>query len=79
MAFDAIKKLAEGAPEYLEVPVENGLLDRATTVLRHLGYDMEEAIAVFLRCIIQTPYKAADKPAAEEHIRDTVEDFGYCH
>ena len=26
MAFDAIIKLAEGVPDYLEVPVEAGLL-----------------------------------------------------
>lgn len=67
MAFDAIKKLAEGAPEYLEVPVEDRLLDNAAAVLRSLGYDMEEAISIFLRRIIQTPYEP-DKLKAEEHI-----------
>ena len=73
MAFDAIKRLAEGAPEYLEVPGEDGLLDRATAVLRGLGYDIEEAIAVFLRRIIQTPYEAGDKQATEEHISDIAD------
>mgnify|MGYP004519299265 CR=1 FL=1 len=67
MAFDAIKKLAEGVPEYLEIPVEEGMLDRTTAVLRGLGYDMEEAISIFLRRIIQTPYEP-DKLKAEEHI-----------
>lgn len=68
MAFDAIKKLAEGTPEYLEIPVDEGMLDRATAVLQGLGYDMEEAISIFLRRIIQTPYEP-DKLKAEEHIR----------
>ena len=46
MAFDAIKKMAEGVPDYLEVPVtEDGLLEKATAAIHALGYDMEEAIS----------------------------------
>ena len=62
MAFEAIKSLLEGMPEYLEVPVaEKGLLDSATEVLRDIGYNMEEAIAIFLRRIVQTSHTVADK------------------
>ena len=56
MAFDAIKKLAEGVPDYLEVPVEAGLLDKATAIINGLGYDMEDVISIFLRRTIQTPH-----------------------
>lgn len=36
MAFDAMKKIAEGTPDYLEVPVaEDGLLEKATAVILH--------------------------------------------
>ena len=53
MAFDAIKKMAEGVPDYLEVPVtEDGLLEKATAAIHALGYDMEEAISIFLRRIV---------------------------
>ena len=53
MAFDAIKKLAEGVPDYLEVPVEAGLLDKATAIINGLGYDMEDAISIFQQRTIQ--------------------------
>lgn len=52
MAFEAMKKLADGVPDYLEVSVEEGLLDKATAVIRDLGYDMEGNISIFLRHII---------------------------
>ena len=74
MAFEAIKSLMEGMPEYLEVPVaEKGLLDSATEVLWDLGYNMEEAIAIFLRHIIQTSYTAADRQDAEKHISEIAD------
>lgn len=74
MAFEAIKRLVEGVPKYLEVPVaEEGLLDSATEILRGLGYNMEEAIAIFLRRIIQTSYTAADKQDAEKHISEIAD------
>ena len=74
MAFEAIKSLLKGMPEYLEVPVaEKGLLDSATEVLRGLGYNMEEAIAIFLRRIIQTSYTAADRQDAEKHISEIAD------
>ncbi len=74
MAFEALKRMLEGVPEYLEVPVEEeGLLDSATEVLRGLGYNMEEAIAIFLRRIIQTSYTAADKQDAEKHIGEITD------
>ena len=74
MAFEAIKSLLEGMPEYLEVPVaEKGLLDSATEVLRDIGYNMEEAIAIFLRRIVQTSHTVADKQAAEEHINEIAD------
>ena len=65
MAFDAIKKLAEGVPDYLEVPVEAGLLDKATAIINGLGYDMEDVISIFLRRTIQTPHQGIDKSRAE--------------
>ena len=69
MAFDAIKKMAEGVPDYLEVPItEDGLLEKATAAIHALGYDMEEAISIFLRRIVQS--EAAANPAqAEEYVR----------
>ena len=74
MAFEAIKSLLEGMPEYLEVPVaEKGLLDSATEVLWDLGYNMEEAIAIFLRRIIQASYTAADRQDAEKHISEIAD------
>lgn len=73
MAFEAIKKLAEGAPEYLEVPVEEGLPDSAAAILRSLGYDMEEAIAIFLRRIIQTPLEPADKETTKLRISEIAD------
>ena len=73
MAFDAMKKLADGVPDYLEVPVEDGLLDQASTVIRNMGYDMEDAISIFLRRIVQTPYQKADTKRAEEHIREIAD------
>lgn len=79
MAFDAIKKLAEGVPDYLEVPVEAGLLDKATAIINGLGYDMEDVISIFLRRTIQTPHQGIDKARAEELIRGianaTLEDM----
>lgn len=79
MAFDAIKKLAEGVPDYLEVPVEAGLLDKATAIINGLGYDMEDAISIFLQRTIQTPHQSIDKARAEELIRGianaTLEDM----
>ena len=73
MAFDAIKKMAEGVPDYLEVPVtEDGLLEKATAAIHALGYDMEEAISIFLRRIVQS--EAAANPAqAEEYVRRTAD------
>lgn len=73
MAFDAIKKLAKGVPDYLEVPVEDGLLDSANAALRKLGYDLESAISVFLRLLIQTPTDCTDHKKAEEHIARIAE------
>ena len=73
MAFDAMKKIAEGTPDYLEVPVaEDGLLEKATAVIHTLGYDMEEAIAIFLRRIVQIA-PAADPTRAEEYVRRTAD------
>ena len=46
MTFEAIKKLAEGVPDYLEVPVETGLLDKATAIINGLGYDKEAICAL---------------------------------
>ena len=74
MAFEAIKKLAEGVPEYLEIPMEKGLLDSAEAAFRSFGYDMEEAISVFLRRIIQTPFETADDEAAEQRISDMADE-----
>ena len=73
MAFDAIKKMAESVPDYLEVPVtEDGLLEKATAAIHALGYDMEEAISIFLRRIVQS--EAAANPAqAEEYVRRTAD------
>lgn len=69
MAFDAIKKMAEGVPDYLEVAVtEDGLLEKATAAILALGYDMEEAIAIFLRRLIQTPHAGITSECAQEHI-----------
>lgn len=77
--FEAIKKLAEGVPDYLEVPVGAELLDNASSVIRNLGYNMEDAISVFLRRIIQTPHQSIDKARAKEFIRGiadtTLEDM----
>lgn len=74
MAFDAIKKMAEGVPDYLEVPItEDGLLEKATAAIHALGYDMEEAIAIFLRRIVQTAPSAADPAQAEEYVRRTAD------
>ena len=74
MAFEAIKSLLEGMPEYLEVPVaEKGLLDSATEVLRGLGYNMEEAIAIFLRRIVQTSHTVVDRQDAEKHISEIAD------
>lgn len=73
MAFDSIKKMAEGVPDYLEVPVtEDGLLEKATAAIHALGYDMEEAISIFLRRIVQTG-SAADPAQAEEYVRRTAD------
>ena len=73
MAFDAIKKMAEGVSDYLEVPVtEDGLLEKATAAIHALGYDMEEAISIFLRRIVQTE-SAADPAQAEEYVRRTAD------
>ena len=73
MAFDAIKKMAEGVPDYLEVPVtEDGLLEKAAAAIHALGYDMEEAISIFLRRIVQTE-SAADPAQAEEYVRRTAD------
>lgn len=69
MVFEAMKKMAEGVPDYLEVPIaDEGLLDKATAVIHALGYDMEEAIAIFLRRIIQVPHDAVDPSRTEEYI-----------
>ena len=74
MAFDGFKKMADGVPDYLEVPItEGGLLEKATTAIHALGYDMEEAIAIFLRRIVQTAPSAADPPQTEEFIRQTAD------
>ena len=79
MEFEAIKKLAEGVPDYLEVPVGAELLDNASSVIRNLGYNMEDAISVFLRRTIQAPHQSIDKARAEEFIRGiadtTLEDM----
>ena len=69
MAFDGFKKMADGVPDYLEVPVtEDGLLEKATAAIHALGYDMEEAISIFLCRIVQTVPSAADLAQAEEFI-----------
>ena len=61
--------MADGVPDYLEVPVtEDGLLEKATAAIHALGYDMEEAISIFLRRIVQTVPSAADLEQAEEGI-----------
>ena len=74
MAFDGFKKMADGVPDYLEVPVtEDGLLEKATAAIHALGYDMEEAISIFLRRIVQTVPSAADLAQAEEFIRKTAD------
>lgn len=73
MTFEAMKKQADGVPDYLEVPVEEDLLDKATAVIRGLGYDMEDAISIFLRCIIQTSHQNVDKERAEEHVREIAD------
>ena len=73
MAFDALEKMITGTPDYLEVPVEDGLLDNATAVIRSMGYDMESAISIYLRRIIQTPCAGVDKEKAEEHVRDIAD------
>ena len=79
MAFDAIKKLAEGVPDYLEVPVEAELLDKASAIINGLGYDMEDSISILLQRTIQTPHQGIDKARAEELIRGianaTLEDM----
>ena len=73
MAFDEIRKLAEGVPDYLEVPVtEDGLLEKATSAIHALGYDMEEAVSIFLRRIVQTA-STADPAQAEEYVRRTAD------
>ena len=74
LAFEAIKKLAEGVSEYLEIPMEKGLLDSAAAVFRSFRYDMEEAISVFLRRIIQTSFEAADRKAVEQRISDIADE-----
>lgn len=73
MAFEAINKLAEGVSEYLEVPVEAELLDKASAVIRNFGYDMEDAISVFLRRTIQTPHQSIDNERGEEYIREIAD------
>ena len=79
MAFEAIKKLAEGVPDYLEVPVEAELLDKASAIINGLGYDMEDAISIFLQRTIQTPHDDIDKARVEDFIRGiadaTLEDM----
>lgn len=73
MAFEEMKKLAAGVPDYLEVPVEDGLLDKATAAIHSLGYDMEEAVSIFLRRIIQTSHHNVDKKRAAEHIQEIAD------
>ena len=79
MAFEAIKKLAEGVPDYLEVPVEAELLDKASAIINGLGYDMEDAISIFLQRTIQMPHDDIDKARVEDFIRGiadaTLEDM----
>lgn len=69
MAFEAMKEMSDGVPDYLEVPVEDGLLDKATAIIRSLGYDMEEAISVLLRGLIQSPYENVEPSRAEEFVK----------
>ena len=65
--------MAEGVSDYLEVPVtEDGLREKATAAIHALGYDMEEAISIFLRRIVQTE-SAADPAQAEEYVRRTAD------
>lgn len=74
MAFDGFKKMADGVPDYLEIPVsEDGLLEKATAVIHALGYDIEEAIAIFLRRIVQADTTSVDPTQAEEFIRKTAD------
>ena len=77
--FEAIKKLAEGVPDYLEVPVEAELLDKASAIINGLGYDMEDAISIFLQRTIQMPHDDIDKARVEDFIRGiadaTLEDM----
>ena len=74
MAFDGFKKMADGVPDYLEIPVsEDGLLEKATAVIHALGYDIEEAIAIFLRRIVQADTTSVDPAQAEEFIRKTAD------
>lgn len=74
MAFDGFVKMTDGVPEYLEVPItEDGLLEKAAAAIHALGYDMEEAIAIFLRRLVQTNTSVADTAQAEEFIRRTAD------
>ena len=41
MAFDGFKKMADGVPDYLEIPVsEDGLLEKATAVIHAFGLSL---------------------------------------
>ncbi len=78
--------MADGVPDYLEVPVtEEGLLEKVTAAIHALGYDMEEAIfaavprakikniALMLKAIHAQENKEATRKKAEavaEELRD---------
>ena len=49
------------------------MLEKATAVIHALGYDIEEAIAIFLRRIVQADTTSVDPAQAEEFIRKTAD------
>lgn len=69
MAFDAIKKLAEGVPDYLEVPVEAGLLDKATAIINGLGYEEPDTIAMAMALLV---IENTHLREVIHHLRDTI-------
>jgi len=66
MEFKWIKKIAENTPDYLDVQVEDGLLEKAEHIVRGLSMRMEDAVSLFLRRLIQSAPDEVQGKSREE-------------